>query len=376
VAHDVSLDAGSALDEKGNGASVPNLRTARLDLDSVYGSGPDDQRFLYQRLDPRQFLLGANEKGQPDLPRNAEGHALIADTRNDQNILIAQMHLAFLRFHNQRLAQTRSFDEARRLTRWHYQWVVIDDFLTRLCGRDLVTSLLGQWGRPNLRFFRPGENASVPIEFALAGFRIGHSMVRPKYGLNDALDVKLEAPIRIFNGDMIAASLAGERSIPDGWFIQWDRFVEHDGSRPQLSKRFDTNIAWPLHLLPLPGFLVPKRAYRSLSFLTLLRGWRMSLPSGQAVARRMGESVLAGENDREDPLWWYLLREAEALGDGGERLGPVGARLVGEVLVGLLASDPTSYYRVQPDWEPTLDAEGVRFQLRDFLRHAGVRMKA
>jgi hypothetical protein len=71
------------------------------------------------------------------------------------------------------------------------------------------------------------------------------------------------------------------------------------------------------------------------------------------------------------PLWYYALKEAQAMKDG-LTIGPVGGRIVGEVLIGLLQSDPNSYVVAKPKWKPTLGGAGAAFRMTDFLRFAGV----
>jgi len=103
----------------------------------------------------------------------------------------------------------------------------------------------------------------------------------------------------------------------------------------------------------------------------LLRGETTALPSGEAIARTIGaEPLSACEVEHTwphgTPLWFYILKEAERRG-GGDRLGPVGGRIVAEVLIGLLRADPTSYLSLEPGWQPTLPAAGPRFGLTDLL---------
>jgi len=147
--------------------------------------------------------------------------------------------------------------------------------------------------------------------------------------------------------------LGGFRALPKGWTVQWKHFFPLDGATPQLSRRLDTRLAEPLRKLP-PAI---DDARRSLGLLNMMRGRSLQLPSGQAVAAAMGTAVpdkklgLVGET----PLWFYLLREHEILGQG-RRLGPTGGRIVAEVLVGLLKGDPSSFLRQEPAWHPELPA--------------------
>lgn len=92
--------------------------------------------------------------------------------------------------------------------------------------------------------------------------------------------------------------------------------------------------------------------------------------SSHAPDQRAWAVHLAPDAPAGTPLWFYVLREAELLGDNGQRLGPVGGRIVGETLLGLLQSDPLSYLSVQPSWTPTLGAVPGRFTMADLLQFA------
>jgi hypothetical protein len=184
-------------------------------------------------------------------------------------------------------------------------------------------------------------------------------MIRPSYDLSFRLpDIPIFVPQA--TPDELA-DLRGFRPLPKLATIQWDLFVEINGSDPQKSRRIDTHLAPGLKTLP---GLDPA----SLAFRNLVRGWRMQLPSGQAVARAMGIRPL---DQGDDPLWFYILKEA-AHAEQGLKLGPVGARIVAEVFIGLLAGDPLSFLNVEPDWKPEFEHKGSRFELRDIFRFAGV----
>ncbi|HEX9926166.1 MAG TPA: peroxidase, partial [Anaerolineae bacterium] len=188
---------------------------------------------------------------------------------------------------------------------------------------------------------------------------LGHSMVRPAYDLSFRLQgIPIFVPYA--NGGELA-DLRGFRPLPKFASIQWDLFLEINGSDPQKSRRLDTLLSPGLRTLP---GLDPA----SLAFRNLLRGYRMDLPAGQTVAKAMGIRPLDKGND---PLWFYILREA-AEREKGLKLGPVGARIVAEVFVGLLAGDSFSYLSIEPNWEPEFDREGRNFELRDIIRFTGI----
>jgi hypothetical protein len=404
VDHDVTFNSRSSLRRRTVPGELFSFRTPRLDLDCVYGRGRDDQPYLYgtplrrktslikSKGSPQdKFLIGRNDNCERDLPRNRddgtdrEQHsafdlaldrqrtALIGDPRNDENIIVAQLHLQFLRFHNRWVEEGKSFEEARRLTRWHYQWLLVHDFLARVCGPSLVEDRLADPANPMLRFFHCGARAFIPVEFSVGAFRFGHSMVRPSYRLSEGLHPAAEGAafsILADRWDKKQSALDGGRELPPRWTIQWDLFVEHGETEPQPSMAIDTTISAPLRLLPIDE----SKELRSLPFRTLWRGWQLGLPSGQTVARRMGLKGLEQNSPGGDPLWYYILREAEET-QGGRKLGAVGATLVGEVLIGLLLADPESYLSVDPHWRPELEEKGV-FQLPHFLRFAEAPMDA
>jgi hypothetical protein len=214
----------SSLQRQNDPDALHNFRTPRFDLDSLYGRGPSDQPYMYEKVRGRTlFTLGERvddagdeASGGPDLPRNEPrrrgddevffGRALIGDPRNDENIIVSQLHLTFLKFHNRviehvadstPLRDDNLFKEAQRLVRWHYQWVVVHDFLRRIVGDAVVDDILrpetyvaGVTGeeiailRPRFQFYVPREQAYMPIEFSVAAYRFGHSMIRGRYHIN------------------------------------------------------------------------------------------------------------------------------------------------------------------------------------------------
>ena len=383
VDHDITFDPASALDRVNDPDALTSYRTPRFDLDSLYGRGQADSPYLYDQDDPASLLVGRNtgrEQEPVDVPRNQQGRALIGDPRNDVHFIVSQLHLAFIRFHNAVVDRlrfqsepTQLFDEARRTVTWHYQWIVVHDFLTRLVGPEvlsevLVTSRRTGRARAELSFFKWRSRPFLPVEFTAAAYRFGHSMVRAEYRVNDTLEVlPILTDIRVANP---LQHLGGFRVLPKGWTVQWKHLFPLGAEAPQPSRRIDTRLAEPMRKLP-PAI---DDARRSLGLLNMLRGRALQLPSGQAVAAAMGTTVpdatlkLSGET----PLWFYLLRESEVLADG-RRLGPTAGRIVAEVLIGLLKGDPSSFLRQEPAWRPELPAaEEGTFTVVDLLRFAGV----
>lgn len=374
MAHDLSFDATSLPRTPASVPSASNPRTPRFDLDCVYGRGPADQPYLYDVQSRTLFRIGANGAGEPDLPRTDGAgstfavspidyplEAVIADSRNDENFILSQLHLAVMRFHNRRVSAGDSFDHARKITTWHYQWLVLNDFLPRLCGTDTVDAALLNDGMS--RFYEPDHQPFIPVEFAAAAFRYGHATVRDRYSLNDHLGRESAAQRPILRET--ANSLTGGRSMPSHWLIQWNHFFDTDTSNAQPSMAIAPALPSDFRWLPRRVAEAPTRHHANLAFRTLLRGVYFGLPAGQSVARCMDVAPLPGD----DPLWIYVLREADEL-RSGRQLGPVGSRLVATVVVGLLLADRESYLNADPAWRPATTASAYR--VVDFLRDAGM----
>jgi hypothetical protein len=370
VAHDITADR-SALVHHADVAALRNARRQKINLEFLYGSGPAGDPFLFDASNPSRLLLGRNDAGRPDdLQRNAQGTAVIDDPRNDSHVVMAQLHLAFCRFHNavvnrlhdQGVPAAELFERAQRLVRWHYQWVVLHDFLPRVLGPEIAGELLAG----GAQYYRPGDDPYVPLEFADAAYRYGHAQIRHSYRLNRAMQA-----VPIF------PDLLGFRPVPASQVIDWTYLFDCPGHPPaQRAKKIDGRLCSALITLPsaISGE-VTVDAHRSLATRDLQRGLAVSLPSGEAVARRLGITPLNAADTGlaeygwpgETPLWYYILKEAEVTADG-DRLGPVGGRIVGEVLVGLMDHDAGSFRVAAPTWKPELpSAEPGNFTLADLL---------
>jgi len=405
--HDMTFDLTSRLGVPTPPEDAVNTRTPALDLDSVYGGGPDADPDLYtfERGHAPTFKIGFGGLFE-DLPRTSNNTAIIADPRNDENLMLAGLHAAFLLFHNQAVAYLEErdpraspdevFRAARRLTRWHYQWLILHEFLPLFTGQARVDDLLSQ-GR---QVYRPRE-AFMPVEFQGAAYRFGHTLVRPSYRANLAGDQGAPFSGMIFDpagqGRADPVDLRGGARAPRR-FIGWQTFFDFgptftdgpDNPHPAIrtNKKVDTHISTPLFHLPLaaiasgdPPISLPQR--------NLLRHITWSLPSGQHIARAMqlpASQVLSSRDlselrpfghrlDESTPLWYYVLKEAQVMEDG-LGLGPVGGGIVGEVILGLLQLDPRAYLAVAPRWRPTLPTRSGRvtgdFTMIDFLTFAGV----
>lgn len=387
IDHDITLDDSSSLTATNDPHGTENVRTPTLDLDNVYGEGPGSHPYLYNGAG--KLLTGAdykypssvipNWKNQDDLPRTPKGTAIIGDPRNDENRIISQMQLGFLNFHNKVMGSgttAKTFAEARRIVTWHYQWIVVNDFLRTMCGDWIVDDILTN-GR---KVYRPECMGSgdpfIPIEFSTAVYRFGHTMIPQK------MRVKVGGPQHvIFDPNSILGK--GFQPITDtAAVVEWAALLDSGNGLYDRAGEMDVKLAKALLDLPfLQNQTPPVPAFeRSLAVRNLLRAQSFLVPSGEQVAEsliragateitpKMIEKVRAvGKSlglSKATPLWLYILAEGKTIGrmeEGpqgqmkfakGEGLGPVGARIVAEVIIGLLEHDPRSFLGSNRNWSP------------------------
>jgi hypothetical protein len=441
VDHDITFDPMTTLIKHSDPDALTDFRTPALDLDNVYGRGPGDQPYLYDK-DGLKFLLGEPlNNGAPDLPRNnpvdksEPARALIGDPRNDENSIVSQFQALMLRFHN-RVAddnKTKNLDlpALQQIVRWHYQWVVIHDFLPNIISASVLEGLKtnGKYDQKKLEFFHWKNEPFMPIEFSVAAYRLGHSMIRPGYRLNDDDNTRL--PIFPVPSKGLPDGLTGFQAMAKNRGIDWGRFIDLDGDeraygddpdkvnppnadmkrRLQFAYRIDTSVVTPLSVLPSSVASDPPP---SLPQRNLLRGFELGLPTGQSVAKAMKITPLtddqivigkavdqpAGDDvvgrlselpkkfpplavfEGNCPLWTYILAEAAntranlkiPVKPGMEistpQLGPVGGRIVAEVFLGMLFGDNDSFLAAEPDWIPFIRNKGDKFALRDIVSYA------
>ena len=379
---------------------IRNARTATLELDSIYGG--------LARRDGAKMRIGKvsqsgarppNKDDFNDLPRRRripddptrDREALIGDPRNDENLIVAQLHVAFLRAHNRLVTQGEDFGGARRLLRQHYQHIVLHDFLKKIVDEQIVDETIAQ-----NRVYTPQEDrVFMPLEFSVAAYRLGHSMARARYNFN--VNFRPATFEELFTFTALSGQLGAFDTLPELWIIQWENFVDIGASFAR-TRSIDTKLVEPLfELRDLQGRTLQEDRAR-LAVRNLLRGYLLRLPTGQAVARELRQRlqgvrnipVLTREQIRDaaaseaqvqklrdagflerTPLWYYILAEAASL-EGGERLGPVGGTIVAEVLVGLVRRSANSILRTN-NWQPTLpSAQAGTFTLTDLLRFARV----
>jgi hypothetical protein len=415
VDHDITFDVSSSLEEAKNAETINNMRTPALDLDALYGDGPALDPFLYAfpSAGPAtaiKFQVGSNTNTGPggsagaagtkaamkvltdfDVPRihnpiNPTAStltAVIGDPRNDENLIVSQFHHAMLRFHN-RVVDTLVganfagdiFVEARRIVTHHYQWAVVNDFLTRVCGAAAVTAARNSVVAPIGSPFR------MPVEFAVAAYRFGHSMIRDRYWVNfDIIDATLGQVFEFVRKPLLP--------VFSNWVVDFNAFFATGFVVPVNNKarKIDSVLANGLEAMPGFSGMMAVLAQRNLR-----RGLALGLPSGQGVAKFFGVTPLTaaelldqlpadevavlnasgGLLLKKTPLWYYILREA-AVRQQGEQLGPVGARIVAETFVRILARDATSFLNVAGGFTPALpSAAPGTFTFADLVNFSGV----
>lgn len=347
--------------------------------------------------------------------------ALIADGRNDENLIVAQLHVAFLRFHNNvvdwvmaneaggkggQMSDKHVFARARQLTRWHHQWLVVNEFLKTMTMPGIVDKTLQEQTQHYRRCRHP---LFMPLEFSVAAYRFGHTMVRGAYDHNRNFGRAVEGQVQgaksatfnllfTFTGKADPPFFGATEVLPFNWIIEWDRFVDKNSPLPDhFARKIDTRLAPPLKDLKNEGNAETdvdiKAILKRLARRNLLRGYLLSIPTGQSVAQALNVSPLSEEELKRDnsnamnealqnngfltktPLWYYVLKEAEVRADGNA-LGEVGSRIVCETIIGQLLHDRDSYLVQQPGWKPymgvkTTDGKSIE-SIRDFIRFAGL----
>ncbi len=349
-----------------------NYRNPRLDLDSVYGDGPfsGSHRHLYDGV---RFLVGTKARNPQgalfDVPLIDDLPA-VADDRNCENAILRQIHAMFLKLHNRAVDNLagsitevdKLFEAARRLVRWQFQWLVRYDYLPKIC--DLV--VYDELVRKNRRLIHwPPGSFSIPVEFSQAAARFGHSMVRQKYRLSGGE----------FNLGQLFGSCQRAGPLEDGKAVGWSHFV---GPRDSPARDIDTTLENPFRELPqdtIHSFVRSPMPHDPLMlpFRTLARGAATRLPTGQQLRvaldplgqlpdpdpendtdlqklRKTLQKLRDLGFDRETPLWFYILLEAQTQGKK-QRLGTVGSRLVAEVIEAALRHDPDSFlFDTRGEW--------------------------
>lgn len=353
-----------------------NRHSGRLDLDSVYDA-PRDPAAI------RRMLLGAVAPGPGDaaaaapwpvrkcatndLPRHErdarpgrDRAARTADPRNDERLVLNQLHVAFLKAHNALVAGGLSFEAARRALRQRYQWLVLFDLLERLCDRATLAEVKAHGGRALAG--RHGQ--FVPVEFSAAAFVLGPAMRRASYDYNP-LHRNVESTL-LATRYCLGFAGRGPQALPAERIIAWEGFLPLEGEAPQRARRINTTLSGA------------PQATAAIATHHLLRGYRLGLPTGQAAALSLGMTPLEGntllaalpESQRAaavpfahaTPLWFYILAEAgHPDGPNGAHLGALGTRIVASTLIALIRQSDGSIL------SPDAGADFGHFTLTDLI---------
>jgi hypothetical protein len=419
VDHDLTFDKTQVmLGVNVSPAQLVQARSPSLDLDSLYGAGPTDPasaKFyaadgIHLKMGKTLAEGGITAKQGFDLPRGAgttvaaKRKGIIPDPRNDENLAVAQTHLAFIRFHNRvvdtlpsSVAASQRFERAREIVTKHYQWMLRTDYLPRICAQGVVNNVFTSGRKAFEVGAAPTDIPTMPIEFSVAAFRLGHAMIRRAYDWNRIFDNGFGTLDLLFAFSAGSGNLGGGPRLPSTWIADFRRLYDFkEAGRSDLAvpegkfnraMRIDTTLVNPLRALP--GF---PPAEANLAFRNLSRAKMVRLATGQQMAtflknrgvsltRLTDAQVRNGNNGatlagltttqraallRNTPLFFYILREAE-FNQG--RLKGVGARIVAETFHRAMEGSQTSIVR-DPTWRPTLGPNSTTFRMVDLLLFA------
>ena len=424
VDHDLTMDpSGLKLTGEVSPAEMVQNRSPRLDLDSLYGAGPGDPESaklyeadgLHMKVGTTIPAEGVTAKRGHDLPRVGKGglkasqKALIADPRNDENLIVAQTHLAMINFHNKvvsrapaSLPPAQRFNRTRRRVTLHYQWMLRHDYLPRICQPSVVNDVFNKGRKLVEPDAAPTDIPTMPLEFSVAAFRLGHSMIRSEYNWNAKFPGDAGSLDWMFIFSALGGDLHGEKRLLSSWIADWRRMYDFPaGGRPGLTApnsgvnmamRIDTRLTNPLEFLPPSTFGGDEDVAlirRNLAFRNLARGNLVRLASGQQMVTRLTskgvkvtpltrsqilngsggaklDHLTAAERNtvaNRTPLWFYILREAE-LNNG--KLKGVGARIVAETFHRAMEGSRYSIVR-DKEFKPTLGPRKGTFEMTDLL---------
>lgn len=366
IDHVLTLDPTPFVDAALDISQIQNLREGSLRLESLFGGGPAISPQLYDVNG--KFILTQNGR---DLQRGDDGIAVLVEPRNDENLIIAQIHVAFCRYFNALRDTGKTFAEAMDYTILTFQYIVLNIALPKEVSEATYQAALNN----ELGLYKSGVGYTRHVEFTGAIFREFHSRVRKAYVMSsDQL-----AKTQVFSDAFPATQdLRGGRAIPPNLIIQWSNFVEIPGTtNPQppvnINRKLDVLLSSGLFALP-PG--AAPTGPRFLAQRNLIRGKSYGLPSGQAVALAMGVTPYTNEQigltdprfNGEAPLWYYVLAEANIETNGG-KFGTIGGKILADTIVGTLRKDPNSILNANKGFIPH---GNPNFSVGDFLKIAGV----
>jgi Animal haem peroxidase len=359
--------------------NIVNQHPQALCLYSLYGTGPLSSDLeicaLYDQ-NTMKFRLGKTlDQPSPSLPQHEldkmlrhdlvrdGGVAKIADRRNDGNLIISQLHLAFMLFHNRAIDalaplypnKTLLFAEARKLVTLHYQHCVLHDYLKHLVPNEALGAGL-QFSKPNV----------VPFEFTTAAFRFGHSMISQTYDFNRFFSKGGLAGKMATLGDLFRFTSKGRMdgsggALPTHWVIDWERFFQATQNHGSRAEQID--LVFPPNMAALGDLATPSKmesGLASIAHRNLKRGYHRFMPSGQDVAKKLGLVPLSPAQiksafprasaaavltetgfDTKTPMWVYFLCEAKVLA-GGNVLGPAAGTIIRGTISSLITQSRRS----------------------------------
>ena len=312
----------SLVDADLNSEDTPFEASGKLNLNSVYG---------------RLFRPIAQDDSRTDRPAPGSDEAFVRDgdilesfrTLDEVSSISGALHNAIFTMHQRLRDEGLTFEEAREMVTWRLQWVVVEDFLKRICGTQVVEDTLTELSRSSDSVLSAGTGFDIPVEFSKGAFRLGFLLQRPEeWGDDDS--------------------------------HSWADALDEDSAGASKALLFDGT-----YVKGLDGLPVAKR-FDCAAFFSLLAGWDCDLASGQRIAEAMEIAPLAGD----DPLLIYLVREATEL-QSGRRLGPVGARIVAKTVLQSLLADQESYLNCADGWTPGLENGRIEYGLAEFLAECG-----
>jgi heme peroxidase len=442
-------------------AAVPgsalSVNTGKLDLDSVYGVGsfaaltginaPWFERLpngAYSGRFAQRHVQAPATIGPPidgfDYQRTATGEAEVPDPRNSEHKILSQIQNLFELAHNDCIDNTldhigtptqkdigAAFYACRNKVIWTYETIVATDFLPRFSADATLqrvapnalrayvrgtapTSVLPspEGIRTSLYSCKPGigddARIQIPHEFAVAAFRLGHSLVRDDYVLHDLVRDKngniltgQPRPIFAVGKEPVTSGLVGDNPVVPGDVIDWSYFFDTRGSTAdetaQAGRPVDALISDRLFVLPVAAIPPGPDANgkdssteRNLPRRNLMRASEETSQITGSVALGTGEEVEAYAQQRipdlhdataevqqllakrlksagfdpaslwQTPLWLFILAEAETT-QASRRLGELGSHIIDEFLLGSLRCDQGSVlYAAAKDlqgWGPT-----------------------
>ncbi|MEA2363808.1 MAG: hypothetical protein QOD71_2953 [Thermoleophilaceae bacterium] len=423
--HDLTFDKTNVmLGANVSPAALLQGRSPSLDLDSLYGAGPQDpESAKFYEADGLHLKMGKTiaAEGIPakdgfDLPRGLgntqakKRKAVIPDPRNDENLAIAQTHLAFIRFHNRvvdtlpaAVPPSQRFGTARELVTKHYQWMIRTDYLPRIAAPGVVNNVFNQGRKAFEVGATPTDVPTMPIEFSVAAFRLGHSMIRRAYNWNKIFDDGFGTLDLLFTFSGHSGDLGGQQRLLSSWIADFRRLYDFgEIPKPALvvpankfnrAMRIDTALVNPLKNLPPGSFGGPAVPFNdpraNLAFRNLARAKMVKLATGQQMVTflknkgvnvtKLTKAQIRNGNNGADldsltqsqrqaalantPLWFYILREAEL---NGGKLKGVGARIVAETFHRAMEGSTHSIVR-DPSFQPSLGPNSTTFRMVDLL---------